>query len=648
MNMIKFISPLIKHMIFRSSYFTRMLCVLVLLINFTACSPFKKDLTLVKNGRANCVIVVPSELNELQKIAIEDFTRTAHCSSGAEIPVISEQQEAELHKRTIRIIVGPSPMTEKFGCKADDLKEEEFRIITIDNTIIILAQDIQRPSSVQDSRVTTWAFSYILDNYVGVRWLWPGELGTVVPKHKTIRIPELNIRKQTELLERRLRSQYNPDITLWTAHHQVAGKRVNYRFAHSFRTSGDNGEWWERLHKTHPDYFAKNPSDKISYTNNNKEFFQLCISNPAVTDEIVRLWEQAGKPDFWDVTPNDGSGFCTCDSCRALDMKYGDVSYTKEEIWNRPEHVFLTDRYVWHWNRLIKIMREKNPNIRIGVYFYSAYRNPPKKLKLEEGIIGEIVHGFDYTFWKAWQDAGAKEIGLRPNWWHMGANGPNLPLHQVGKYIEQARAGGMLLIDMDSMNEYWAAQGPYYYLVARLIARPDMNTEDIITEYCESFGKASADIRRYLDFWEEYHMKVAYNIPAGGALSQNPDGLYETICREKFGRVLHPLDGHWKTMPYIYNSEILAKAYAILNDAEKKSDTKETSLRIDFLRDGLNQVRKVITLLEASGEKKGEALKNLADFSQDMQNKYGYWGSNGISVMRYRGVIGKDLELNGL
>lgn len=627
--------------------------ILAILLGFSVSSTGGKELALVQDGKANCVIVVPPESNSLQKSAVEDFTRTIRRASGADIPVIGEAEAQRLAAGIVRIVLGPGPLAEALGCKGDDLKPEEFRLATIDNSIVVLARDLPGSSSRAarmwgESRVTTWALSHIMDRFLGVRWLWPGELGTVVPQRKTIRVPEINVRRQPELLGRRFRHRGNSDALLWSAHHQVMGGRQDYHFSHSFRAQGDNGDWWERFSESRPDYFARNPAGEIAYTNNNREMFHLCVSNPAVTEQIVRLWEEAGKPDFWDVTPNDGSGFCSCDNCRALDLKFGGVTYSREDIWRFAPHVSLTDRYVWHWNQLIRKMRENNPNVRIGVYFYSAYRNPPRTLKLEDGIVGEIVHGFDFSFWKNWQTVGAKEIGLRPNWWHMGANGPNLLLRRAGKYVEQARVSGMRMFVMDSLQEYWAAQGPYYYVMARLVSRPDLTTEDIISEYCEAFGKAAPEMRRYLEFWEEYHEKVAYNVPAGGALTQDPKGLYETVSRERFGSVMHPLAGHWKTIPYIYTAEVLAQGHAILDRARINANTEETRARIEFIRDGLNQVSKVAAFLNAPNEKKEEALKALAAFSESRAKQYGYWGNNGISVMRRRGVIGKEVPLSGL
>lgn len=636
----------------------RILIQTVLILFLAGCAGGNNGHTIVKNGKAKAVIVMPAGTGELKQVAVEEFRKTILRSSGAEIPVISEDQMDDLPGGTVRIFLGPSTKTAELGFTGEDLLPEEFLIHTAGNDIVILSNDIYNSGTDRkisntveetDSRVTAWAFSCLLDRYLGVRWLWPGELGTLVPQTETIHFPELDIRFQQPLGRRTLNIiDPNPEILEWTSHHQVAGMRIPYKFRHSFREGQDNGNWFARFQKSHPEFLAKNPDGRPALYNNRNDRFKLCISNPDVSLQIIRDWEAAGMPDFWDVTPNDGNGFCCCNNCKALDLEYGDVAYTSEEIWKRPDHVVLTDRYVWFWNQLITKMRQKNPATKIGVYFYGAYRDPPGKLKIEEGIVGTLVHGMDFSYWEAWQDAGAGEIGLRPNWWHMGACGPNLPLRQVGSYIEKARDAGMVLIYMDTMMEYWPTQGPYFYLVARLIARPDLDTETIISEYCDAFGSASRAMRKYFQYWEDYHKAVAYNIPAGGKLSQDTAGIYETVCRQHFGAPQHPLRGHWMTLPYIYTEEIMAEAREILDEASGMADTEKTSRRIDFFRDGLDWVDCAAAFMGSDEEDREHQLAELTGFNRAMKAKYDYWNPQDIFILKWWGIIGEEVDLEGM
>ena len=649
---------MLRNSSFKNVAISRIFYCSILISLFVSCSRQEGDHLIVSGGEANAVLVVPEDLCPLQQVALDDFRRTIMKASGAEIKLVSEDEMEGIPDKTVRIILGPSALTSTLGYPGENLLPEEFQITSKGKNIIVLARDIRNSGEDQkitnsaeelDSRVTSWAFSYLLDRYVGVRWLWPGELGTHIPEQEDILIPRLDVRYQQPIGRRTFNLiDPGPELLQWAAHHQVSGLRIPYKFRHSFRDGQDNGNWFNRFHESNPEYLAKNPDGIAARYNNREDRFKLCISNPDVAGQIIRDWETAGMPDFWDVTPNDGNGFCTCENCRDLDLKFGDVSYTREEIWTRPGHVVLTDRYVWFWNQLITRMRQKNPNAKIGVYFYSAYRNPPKRQKLEEGIVGVIVHGMDFSYWESWQEAGAGEIGLRPNWWHMGACGPNLPLRQVGNYIEKARDAGMVMLYMDTMMEYWPTQGPYFYLVARLVARPDLDTESIISEYCETFGSASAYIRKYLQFWEDYHKEVAYNIPAGGMLSQDPDGIYERVCREHFGGPQHPLRGHWKTLPYIYTEDILGEARQILDEADQAAAGEKTVLRINLLRDGLEWVEKAAAYMGAPEQGKEASLKLLAEFKKAMQGKYGYWNTKDIYMMKYWGIIGEEFDLSGM
>ena len=603
------------------------------------------------------MIVLPPTANRLQEEAAGDFVHCIQQASGARLPICKGAPPAAT--QAARIVIGPSDLTRALGFAGDDLRPEEFRLHTAGNDLVVLAEDrfhdqltsnIWGDREAENTRVTQWALGYLLDRYLGVRWLWPGPLGTHIPRRRRIAIPPLDVRFQQALQRRSFNPvETNKDNLHWLNYHHFAGRRVNYHFSHSFRRGQDNGDWWADFHQSRPELLAKAPSGRPEPPLR-PGFFKLCISNPGVTDEIIRRWQAAGTPDFWDVTPNDGNGFCTCDHCRALDREHGGAEYSKEEIWQRPDHVGLTDRYVWFWNQLINKMRAKNPRVKIGVYLYSAYRNPPKKLKVAAGIIGEIVHGFDFSHWVNWRKADVEAIGLRPNWLYMGASGPHLPLAKAGRYVEAARDHNMAMISMDCFHEYWATQGPYYYLLGRLISRPDLKAEQIIDEYCSAFGEAADAVRAYLDYWEQYHERVAYNIPAGGSVGVDEEGLYCQTSRRHFGSVMHPLRGHWKTLPYIYTPAVLGRARQLLDQAQRQATGQTVVRRIDFLRDGLRMVELAAAYMTAHQQGDGEAMaaavQALEAFGKAMTEKHGYWHSKDLFFLRYWGLIGEEYQMS--
>jgi hypothetical protein len=593
---------------------------------------FSQKVYIVKNNQPNAAILKPSNCTIEQETAINEFVQTVQRATSAKIEVFPEDREIETSKIPIKIVLGPSEKTAEILGTNPALLPEQYMIIPKGNYIVILAQDIIRQEYVLSSRVNAWAFAHIMEHYMQVKWLWPGDLGTVVPKLKSITIPNEPIVFQPILQKRRLYYQsQNNDLMQWAAHHQVAGERLYYRFSHSFRAAQSNGNWFQEFKDTKPYLLAQNPNGKPELYGQ-ADFFKICTSHKESVNEVVKRWQKAGSPNYWDITPNDGNGFCTCDSCMKTDSLYGDYQYTKKEVWEGQDHVNLTGRHVHFWNNVVGKMRETNPNATVGVFLYSRYRDAPKRIKVNPGVWGEIVHGYDFSYWKAWTEAGVEKIGLRPNWWHMGANGPHLPLTQAGNYIELARKNNMMHLFMDMLTEYWATQGPYYYMVARLQHRYDLSKDQIINEYCDTYGKAGPLVRQYLQYWENYMEQVDYNIPAGGKLNQNPNGIYEKESNRVFGEVLHPLQGHYVTMPYIYTDSVLAQSDKILIKALKKVKTNSPEYRrIEFLRDGLLHVktlRQFFYIETTDYNAKKEYFVKVEALHKELTQKYGYWGSH--------------------
>ncbi|MGL4631449.1 MAG: DUF4838 domain-containing protein, partial [Leadbetterella sp.] len=279
---------------------------------------------LLKKSSKDNYLVMPSIPNRLQVVAIDDFLKIAQKSCQCSIQKVDEQKYPDLPAISSKIILGPTNLTEKLGYQ-NDLKAEEFRIVTKGNTIVILANDIEKinpkytniysDKESEYSRVTQWATGFLLDRFFGVKWLWPGDLGTHIPQMKVVTIPEMDYRYQPKYEKRNFNIiKSTPENQHWIAYNHFGGSRIDYHFNHSFRKNFDNGDWWNEFKDTKPSLLAQSPQGGLQEPPK-KDFFKICTSNPEGIDEIVRRWELAGMPEFWDITPNDGKGFCTCDRC---------------------------------------------------------------------------------------------------------------------------------------------------------------------------------------------------------------------------------------------------------------------------------------------------------------------------------------------
>jgi hypothetical protein len=155
-----------------------------------------------------------------------------------------------------------------------------------------------------------------------------------------------------------------------------------------------------------------------------------------------------------------------------------------------------------------------------------------------------------------------------------------------------------------------------------------LTVEDVIAEYTSAFGKAAPAIRQYIDYWETFTVEAAYQIPAGGGVSQNPTGPYERLAREH-GFSPHPLSGSWRVMPYLYTDEAMRPAWELLDRARRAAadDPAIIRKRVEFVADSLGlfeQQREVIRVAykqtRRSQETRDDLLKAIQDWER-MRNQ---------------------------
>lgn len=574
---------------------------------------------LVRAGQPTSAVILPDDAGAwLERIA-RQFTTTVERSTGAEIPVIRQQAAETLPNGTTRIFLGGHA-----DVSAQGLPEEGYRLVCQAGTIIIAARDnfpanaSSRPKPA--SRPTLWALNRILEEGLGVRWLWPGELGTFAPPAQDVFVPYQDVTHQPRLIQRNLRialayaranrgteahRQMEQEAIDWAENHQ-AGRRGNFKFGHAF------GQWWEKFSATHPDYFMETPPG-ISLEKLPAKYIKLRLANPAVIDEIAREYTAAGAPRYWNVCPNDGSGFDVSAETRAWDIPQGE---SIQAIWSGK--VNLTPRYVMFWNRVSERLKTINPDVILCSYAYSAYKTPPPKERplTARMAIGLVLSYYDDAHWNGWAATGS-ELFLRPNWWHVGANAPYLPLEETAEFLRMAFATGLVGVDMDSVMGYWATQGLNYYLVARLMNQPELSLDDILREYTSAFGAGADTIRAYFAYWQKVTTEYRYLAPDGK--------FQDLLAAGKVDRVLTRASRH--LLPLLYSDEVVAPARKLLDQATVQIPATDTEARarVEFLRRGLDEMtatRDLVALsqqiktaptaeLKARFEEQSAALENL-------------------------------------
>ncbi|MHB8900774.1 MAG: DUF4838 domain-containing protein [Thermoguttaceae bacterium] len=577
-----------------------------------------EDLTLVADGKAQAVIVVADKPSPAARQATELIRTVVARSSGAMLAVTSESKltQARIEDGKLLagaggtpvsafVLVGESRLTEQLGATSEGLGPGGILLRTYPNALVLLGADEKTPA---DTDGTRYAATTFLEDALGCRFLWPGELGLVVPPHPTIRVSPVDHRFTPPIGQRKIRnSHYNDRIQAgldylgltkaeldeveaavktedWFGWQRLGGS-VGITAGHAF------GYTWEKYHREHPEWFAMQPNGSRNLANLSPERARLCKSNLELIDALARdkieeLRRTGGKAVS--LCPNDGGAatFCQCPDCKKLDPPEGRPVLLWDRVSKPPgdfAYVSLTDRMVWFWNRLAERIGKEYPDAWLGVYAYSVYKAPPLKEKLHPNLAVGFV-GVNYAIetdrqqaradWQAWSKMASK-IYWRPNLLLFGrrTGTPAVYVHKLADDLRYFAERSLVGTDFDSCTHNWATEGLNFYVLSRLLWNPQADVDAMIDDYCRAgFGRSWRHVRRYFDRIEAITSQIA------------ADGL--------------PLAAP-------YTPEVTAELAALLDAADKEAEDETVRRRVAFVRRGLEFAalqHKAQTLIDSAGE----------------------------------------------
>lgn len=346
---------------------------------------------------------------------------------------------------------------------------------------------------------------------LGVRWLWPGDTGSVYPTRADAALALQTTRQEPAFTGR----HFQMPGAEWQRRLRCGGP--NFPGAHGVRgiTGKDFAE--------HPEWFALIKGERKNA--------QLCVSNP----EVIRV-AIASTRDYFrknpaattlGMGPNDGANFCQCDSCRALDAEDYDP-YSGEDS--------VTDRYVWFFNQVLAGIADEFPDKKIGFYVYHNYMRPPVREKPSPRITGALapialcrLHGPNnpvcpeksYYEWLAteWGKL-IPELWDRGYWSNLACPGFAFPLvHRIREQIPLGKRAGIFGWRVETFPHY-AAQSPGLYIAARLMWNTEADVDALLADfYAAAYGPAAAPMAAYHTLLDhtmrdaDYHTGSSWDFP---------------------------------------------------------------------------------------------------------------------------------------
>jgi hypothetical protein len=160
--------------------------------------------TLVEKGQPRAVLIVPEKPSPVVESAARVLREHIKQMAGAELPIRTEDRiTGSPSPDQAWVLGGEGKLTEKLGWSSKGLGAGGIVVSAKGNVLALFGTDAHTPA---DPNGTRYAVTTFLEDRLGVRYLWPGELGKVVPRRETSTVPDSQYRFTPQLAQRRIRS----------------------------------------------------------------------------------------------------------------------------------------------------------------------------------------------------------------------------------------------------------------------------------------------------------------------------------------------------------------------------------------------------------------------------------------------------------
>src|SRR4051794_2927948 len=213
-----------------------------------ACPTVGHAATLVEKGQPKAVIVLPEKPPPAVERAARVLRDHVKQMSGAELPIRTEDKVPDApDKGQAWVLVGEGKCAAKLGLSSKGLGAGGIHLSAKGQVVALFGPDARTPSDPDGTRYAVTAF---LESKLGVRYLWPGELGKVVPARETITVEDFEHRFTPKLGQRRIRSMgYHDRIKVGLDRLGFTKEEYERGLAAAVRARAESPDWfgWHRL-----------------------------------------------------------------------------------------------------------------------------------------------------------------------------------------------------------------------------------------------------------------------------------------------------------------------------------------------------------------------------------------------------------------
>ncbi|MBO7683982.1 MAG: DUF4838 domain-containing protein, partial [Kiritimatiellae bacterium] len=459
-------------------------------------------------------VVVEKKAPPAVWFAADELTNFLSRALGAVVPVVSSPSGGRFS-----IVLGENEWSRAAGIDVSADPRDTFVIKTAPGRLFIAGRDgSANPLKALTGceRATLHGVYAFLEDYVGCRFYFPGELGEVVPRHSSLAIPDIDRRTRPDFLIRRYYNSERDGRWFDPAVDETRAKALNWLRVRASTIDipcchGMNKiDLVKKYAKTHPEYFALRKdgtrcTNFMGYRSSIKGY--PCFSNRGLRDVVVD-WcvEQAAKgAKYVDIMPNDALQPCHCADCQAAYAASGEDCPMSELVWGYTKYV--ADR-----------LKEKGVDVIVTQMAYAQYRRIPRGVDIPGNVRvmvaepgpwalsnpGELRRQYDEI--RAWKEKSGNPIWIWTyphKYWSLAVPGLlDVAPKTWGDYYKPLK-DDILGTFAESETDRWLYHYLNYYVFSRVMWNAETDVDAVLDEHHRlMFGAAAEPMKAFYETLE--------------------------------------------------------------------------------------------------------------------------------------------------
>ncbi|MEN6363258.1 MAG: DUF4838 domain-containing protein [Bacteroidales bacterium] len=548
----------------------KILARLLLLFALTTGSIYAagSDVTaLVKNGKANYIIVTPAKASECERFAARELKQFLFGMSKADFEISDK-------------IIPKSIVVSALVSLPESLKTVNIRTLSCDAYAIIKQRETIYLVG-ETPRATLYAV-YDFLNKLGCQWVAPDfdffeNSGRIVPskndlafvyegdktetpvfKYRKLYVEEgktHTLQNLKQLVDWMPKMKYNTLVIPinYQGHGKVKWENWRKKLTPELRKRGIivevGGHGYQnfvnatmedgKLYKKHPEWFGMDKTGVRS----KEERMVICTSNADAVDYLnkhVLTWLKSHPEiDILDFWPPDGELWCQCEACMAMGSE--------------------TDRHAMLVNQMAALLQKEMPHVVLECLAYSRYIAPTQNITLNNKVLLDfcpINQCFEYQIYEdgdarnkaynddliKWTKAFGGDISIYSYFRKYGWRSlPNIIPHFMQRELNYYHSIGMKGISVYSEPGDWFTYGVNHYVLAHLAWNPNVNVDSLVEAYSAQIYRKAAPVGVFVYNELEGIVRFACSIPYTTLKKPEQYDVYAAriaVCRQKVTKAL--------------------------------------------------------------------------------------------------------------